>query len=59
LGAKARHIVLKNAGHGMLQQTCLSDVATNFINAKTDKKALNVDASCVKQIPRPTFWIAP
>jgi pimeloyl-ACP methyl ester carboxylesterase len=59
LGNKKRHLILNNAGHGMLQQTCLSDVATNFINAKTDKEALDLDSSCVKQIPRPTFWIAP
>ena len=59
LGAKARHIVLTHSGHGMLQQTCLTDVATNFINAKTDQDAMNVDASCVKQIPRPSVWVAP
>jgi pimeloyl-ACP methyl ester carboxylesterase len=59
LGAKTRHIVLDNSGHGMLTQTCLSEVATNFINAKTEQEALNVDTSCVKQIPRPSVWIAP
>ncbi|PRC93789.1 alpha/beta fold hydrolase [Solimicrobium silvestre] len=59
LGPMARHIVLERSGHGMLQQTCLSDVATKFINAKTDQDAQNVDASCVKQIPRPSVWIAP
>lgn len=59
LGSKARHIVLNNSGHGMLQQSCLADVATQFINAKTDLSAQQVDASCVKQIPRPSVWIAP
>ncbi len=59
LGPKARHIALEHAGHGMLQQTCLTDVATNFINARSDQDAINVDASCVRQIPRPSVWIAP
>jgi len=59
LGPNARHIVLENAGHGMLQQTCLTDVATNFINARSDQDALNVDSNCVKQIPRPSVWVPP
>lgn len=53
LGPNAREIVLKNAGHGMLQQTCVADVVTQFINGKTN------DASCVKQFARPSVWIAP
>jgi len=59
LGSMARHIILAHAGHGTLQQSCLTDVATKFINAKTDHEAVNVDASCVTQIPRPSVWIAP
>jgi pimeloyl-ACP methyl ester carboxylesterase len=59
LGTSARHIVLDNAGHGVLQQPCLTDVVASFINAKTDAQAIAVDASCVKQIPRPLVWVAP
>lgn len=59
LGPMARQIVLDHAGHGILQQPCITDVATDFINAKTDDKARDVDASCVSQIPRPGVWIAP
>lgn len=59
LGSQARHIILKNSGHGVLQQICFTDVATEFINAKTDPEAVNVDASCVNQVPRPSVWIAP
>ncbi len=59
LGPAARHIVLDNSGHGMMQQPCLTDVVANFINAKTDAEATGVDAKCVKQIPRPGVWIAP
>ncbi len=59
LGTRVRQIVLEHSGHGMLQQACLADVATNFIDANTDQQALDVDASCVRQIPRPSAWIAP
>lgn len=59
LGNKARQIVVNNSGHGVLQQPCLTDVAALFINAKTDEQALNISVECVKQIPRPSVWIAP
>jgi pimeloyl-ACP methyl ester carboxylesterase len=59
LGSLARQIVLDNSGHGVLQQICFTDVATKFINVKSDSDAVGVDASCVKQIPRPEVWIAP
>jgi pimeloyl-ACP methyl ester carboxylesterase len=59
LGPQARHIILKNSGHGVLQQVCFTDVVTKFINAKVDGDAVHVDASCVNQIPRPSVWIAP
>jgi len=59
LGPLARQIVLDNSGHGVLQQTCFTDIATKFINAKSDSEAVGVDASCVAQIPRPEVWIAP
>ncbi len=59
LGPLSRQIVLDNAGHGLLQQTCVSDVVAQFINTKTEQEALNVDASCMKPIARPVVWIAP
>jgi len=59
LGPMARTLVLDHAGHGMLQQTCLTDLATSFINARTDRKALDIDTACMAQIPRPSVWIAP
>ena len=59
LGAKARHLMLAHSGHGMLTQTCVADIVRRFINADTDPLAQNVDASCLKPIPRPSVWIAP
>lgn len=59
LGPLARHIVLDHSGHGTLQQICMTDVATDFVNARDDRSARDVDASCIRQIPRPSVWIAP
>ena len=59
LGALARPVVLEHAGHGVLQQSCLIDVASNFINAANDSLAQAVDIACVKQLPRPSVWLAP
>lgn len=59
LGAKARHISIENAGHGLLAQGCVSEVVTRFIGEKENADSLKVDATCVRQIPRPLPWILP
>ncbi|MFZ6654164.1 alpha/beta hydrolase [Undibacterium sp. TJN19] len=59
LGAKATHIKIDNAGHGLLAQGCVRDVVYRYLNAKEDSEAINVDAKCVRQIPRPLAWQAP
>lgn len=53
LGARARHIVVPNAGHGVLAVGCARDVLRRFVDAPTEAEALAVDASCVERIPRP------
>jgi pimeloyl-ACP methyl ester carboxylesterase len=53
LGAKARHIVVPNAGHGVLGVGCMRDVVFRFIDAAADRDALAVDASCAAGVPRP------
>lgn len=58
LGPKARHVIVPNAGHGAMGVGCMSDVVYRFIDAETDAQALQVDASCVQQVPRP-FAFAP
>lgn len=56
LGDKARHISLEHAGHGLLIQGCVPEVVHRFFNAKSDQEAVQVDAACVRQIPRPLAW---
>lgn len=59
LGANARHLSIDNAGHGLLTQGCVRDVVYRYLNAKEDADALKVDATCVRQIPRPLAWQLP
>jgi pimeloyl-ACP methyl ester carboxylesterase len=53
LGANALHVVVPNAGHGVMGIGCMRDVLFRFIDAADDKAALAVDAGCAKNIPRP------
>jgi pimeloyl-ACP methyl ester carboxylesterase len=57
LGAKARHVVVPNAGHGVMGIGCMRDVLYRFVDAATDDEALKVDASCVTAIPRPPMFV--
>jgi alpha-beta hydrolase superfamily lysophospholipase len=56
LGAKAQHVVVPNAGHGILGIGCTRDVVFRFIDAATDDQAQQVDAACVRNIPRPPVF---
>ena len=56
LGAKARHVVVANAGHGVMGLGCMRDVLYRFVDAAGDDEALQVDASCVASIPRPPMF---
>ncbi len=56
LGPNARHVVVPNAGHGVLGLGCMSEVMQRFIDAVTDAEALQVDARCAQSIPRPPFF---
>jgi pimeloyl-ACP methyl ester carboxylesterase len=53
LGPLARHIVVANAGHGVMAIGCMRDVVFRFIDAATDADALAADASCAARVPRP------
>lgn len=53
LGPKARHVVVPNAGHGLMGIGCMRDVLYRFIDAEGDDEALAVDTACVQDIPRP------
>jgi pimeloyl-ACP methyl ester carboxylesterase len=56
LGAKAKHVVVPNAGHGVMGIGCMRDVMYRFVDAETDDEALKVDAGCVTGIPRPPMF---
>jgi pimeloyl-ACP methyl ester carboxylesterase len=53
LGAKARHIIVPNVGHGVMAQPCVPEVLHRFIDSPADDAALAVDARCATAIPRP------
>ena len=57
LGPNALHVVVPNAGHGVMSLGCMRDVIYRFIDAGDDKDALAVDAACVKGIPRPLAFL--
>ena len=57
LGANARHVVVPNAGHGVMAIGCMRDVLYRFVDAPDDAAALAVDAGCVTSIPRPPMFL--
>jgi pimeloyl-ACP methyl ester carboxylesterase len=59
LGAQARHVVVEQAGHGVLTIGCLRDAAVRFIQAEDDTAALAVTTDCAKAVPRPPAWHPP
>ena len=59
LGPKARHVVVEQAGHGVLSIGCLRDAAVRFIQAEDDTAALAVATDCAQALPRPPAWRAP
>ena len=59
LGAKARHDVMRHAGHGVMLQGCMRDVVFRFIDAAEDAQALLVDADCAVLAPRPPVFVPP
>ena len=59
LGAKARHDVVPNAGHGLLALPCVRDAVFRFVDAVDDGAALRVDAGCARDIPRPPAFVPP
>lgn len=57
LGGRARHVVVAQAGHGVMALPCMRDVLFRFIDAATDAQALAVDAECARQVPRPPAYL--
>ncbi len=59
LGANARHVVVPQAGHGVMALPCMRDVVYRFIDAADAAAALAVDADCAAGVPRPPAFVPP
>jgi pimeloyl-ACP methyl ester carboxylesterase len=57
LGPKARHVVVLQAGHGVMALGCMRDVLFRFIDAASDDEALKVEADCAARMPRPGAFV--
>lgn len=57
LGPQARHVVVAQAGHGVMALPCLRDVLFRFIDATESAAALQVPADCAAAVPRPGAWL--
>lgn len=52
-----QHIVVPEAGHGVMAVGCMRELLFRFIDAKTDALALPQDAACAIKIPRPGAFL--
>jgi pimeloyl-ACP methyl ester carboxylesterase len=59
LGPLARHVVVPQAGHGVMLQGCMRDAVFRFIDAADDAQALEVKADCAAKAPRPPVFLPP
>jgi len=54
---RVQHVVVPEAGHGVMAVGCMRDVMFRFIDAKTDADALPQDVACATRIPRPPAFL--
>ena len=61
LGARARHTVVAQAGHGVANLPCMRDAVQRFITLEDDAAALALAAStaCAADMPRPPAFVLP
>lgn len=59
LGSHARHVVVPNAGHGVMGLGCLRDLVFRFVDAESDTAALALDTGCAQGVPRPPVFGLP
>ncbi|MBC7916741.1 MAG: alpha/beta hydrolase [Rhodoferax sp.] len=57
LGSQARHVVVPEAGHGVMALGCMRDVVFKFVDTKEAATALAQDASCAIRVPRPGVFV--
>lgn len=60
LGPQALHLVVPNAGHGVMGQGCMADLMYRFVDQADPALALKTareQASCVAAVPRPAAYV--
>lgn len=59
LGSHARHIVVPNAGHGVIAHPCMPDLMFRFFDGTSEDAAFSViqDAGCATAMPRPPLYL--
>jgi pimeloyl-ACP methyl ester carboxylesterase len=57
LGALAKHVLVAQAGHGVMSLPCMRDVLFRFIDAADDAAALAVETQCASGVPRPGAFL--
>ncbi len=55
---RVQHVLVPEAGHGVMAVGCMRDVIFKFIDAKTDAQALPQDVACATGVPRPVAFQA-
>ena len=50
---RVQHVVVPEAGHGVMAVGCMRDVMFRFIDTKNDAAALPQEVACATRIPRP------
>lgn len=59
LGARARHVVVPAAGHGLLALPCVREQVYRFVDADDAAAALAAEGGCPAQRPWPPVFVAP
>lgn len=57
LGTQTQHIVVAEAGHGVMGLGCMRDVVERFIAAPQGSQALPQNADCATRVPRPKVFL--
>lgn len=62
MGPQARHVVIPQAGHGVLGLSCMREVVLRFLDTQADLLALDQAvkaAGCASQMPRARAFVPP
>ena len=60
LGPQALHLVVPNAGHGVMGLGCMADLMYRFVDQPDPALALKTareEASCAAKVPRPGAYV--